>query len=97
MSLDRTFYVYILASASGVLYTGITNNLPRRISEHKKGTVRGFTEKYRVKRLVWFEAHTNPANAIAREKQIKDWRRAKRVALIEAENPNWQDLSATLR
>jgi putative endonuclease len=97
MAIDRSYYVYILASESGVLYTGMTNNLLRRVWEHKKGEVSGFTQRYRVKKLVWFEVHASPTSAIMREKQIKDWRRAKRVALIEAKNPQWQDLTGYLR
>ncbi|MGB6199093.1 MAG: GIY-YIG nuclease family protein [Candidatus Acidiferrales bacterium] len=96
MSSDQTFYVYILASKSGTLYTGITNNLLRRVWQHKKGEVPGFTEKYRVNQLVYFEMFGDPTSAIVREKQIKAYRRAKRVALIEAKNPQWQDLTATL-
>jgi putative endonuclease len=96
MYRDRTFYVYILASKSGVLYTGMTNDLVRRIWEHKKAKVPGFTQRYNVNQLVWFEAHGDPTSAIVREKQIKDWRGARRVALIEARNPQWQDLTATL-
>jgi putative endonuclease len=96
MSSDHTFYVYILASKSGTLYTGITNNLLLRVSQHKKGEVPGFTQKYRVNQLVWFEIFGNPTSAIAREKQIKAYRRAKRVALIEAKNPQWHDLTSTL-
>jgi putative endonuclease len=95
--IDRSYYVYILASESGVLYTGMTHNLLRRVWEHKKGEVPGFTQRYNVKKLVWFEAHANPTSAIEREKQIKDWRRAKRVALIEAKNPQWRDLTETVR
>ncbi|MGB6431840.1 MAG: GIY-YIG nuclease family protein [Candidatus Acidiferrales bacterium] len=96
MSSDHTFYVYILASKSGVLYTGMTNDLARRISQHEAGEVLGFTQRYHVNKLVWFEVHGHPASAIAREKEIKAWRRARRVALIEAKNPQWQDLTATL-
>ena len=97
VAIDRSYYVYILASESGVLYTGMTNNLVRRVWQHKKGEVPGFTQRYNVKKLVWFESHANPTSAIEREKQIKDWRRAKRVALIEAKNPQWQDLSGSAR
>ena len=93
---SQTFYVYILASKSGVLYTGMTSDLTRRVRSHKMGEVPGFTLRYNVNKLVWFEVHGHPLAAIAREKQIKAWTRAKRVALIEAENPQWQDLSVGL-
>ena len=96
MPLDRSYYVYILASESSVLYTGMTNNLLLRAWQHKKGEVPGFTKRYNVKKLVWYEVHGNAASAIEREKQIKAWTRAKRVALIEAKNPQWQDLTGTL-
>jgi putative endonuclease len=75
-----------------VLYTGVTNNLDRRIDEHKRSVVEGFTKKYQVKRLVYFEETDNINDAIAREKQIKNWRRSKKDALITAFNPEWVDL-----
>ena len=90
----KTFYVYILSNASRVLYTGITSNLERRVWEHKGKQVPGFTQKYNVTRLVYFEVWGSARAAIAREKQIKDWRRSKRAALIESVNPHWKDLSA---
>ncbi len=90
---DRIFYVYLLASRSRVLYTGITNNLERRLREHRLGEREGFTKRYRVHRLVCFECYRDVRAAIAREKQIKGWRREKKVALIEAENPTWEDLA----
>jgi putative endonuclease len=95
--MDRTFHVYTLAGESGVLYTGMTNNLMRRIDEHKQKKIPGFTSKYNVTKLVWFEAHGGATSAIAREKQIKGWSRAKKVALIEAMNPLWKDLTETLQ
>ncbi len=87
------FYVYILANKrDGTLYIGMTNDLLRRVNEHKSGAVEGFTKKYDVHRLVWYEvADTAPA-AIAREKQLKKWNRAWKVRLIEAMNPDWKDL-----
>ena len=91
---DRTYYVYLLASRSRVLYTGVTNNLERRVREHRLGEQEGFTKKYRVHRLVLFECFRDPRSAIAREKEIKAWRREKKVAMIEAENPTWEDLAA---
>ena len=87
------YYVYILTSRSGVLYTGMTNDLKRRIDEHRQGITKGFAQKYRVNRLVYFEATPNVHSAIEREKQIKSWSRAKKIALIESLNPTWKDLS----
>jgi putative endonuclease len=94
--MDRVFHVYILAGKSGVLYTGMTNDLVKRVYQHKQKQIPGFTRKYGVDRLVWFEAHGRATSAIAREKQIKAWTRGKRVALIESMNPKWRDLSAGL-
>ena len=87
------YFVYIMASRSGVLYVGVTNDIARRVVEHKEAIVPGFTSKYRVNRLVYFEDMTDVNAAIAREKQIKNWRREKKVRLIERVNPNWDDLS----
>jgi putative endonuclease len=95
--MDRTFHVYTLAGESGVLYTGMTSDLMRRIGEHKQKKIPGFTRKYNVTKLVWFEAHGRATSAIAREKQIKGWSRAKQVALIEAMNPLWKDLTEILQ
>jgi putative endonuclease len=95
--MDKTFHVYILAGKSGVLYTGVTSNLPRRLAQHRQKKIPGFTRKYGVTKLVRFEEHGRAASAIAREKQIKAWRRAKRLALIEAVNPHWKDLSERLQ
>ena len=95
--MDRTFHVYILAGDSGVTYTGMTNNLTRRIREHKQKKIPGFTQKYNVTKLVWFEAHGRATSAIAREKQIKGWSRAKKLALVEAKNPRWMDLTEMLQ
>ena len=94
--MDRVFHVYILAGKSGVLYTGMTNNLVHRVYQHKHKQIPGFTQKYNVTQLVWFEAHGRATSAIAREKQIKAWSRSKKVALIEAANPRWKDLSEGL-
>lgn len=90
---SHNYYVYIVANASRTLYVGVTNDLERRIWEHRNKTLGGFTAKYDVSRLVWFEWHTQVDQAIAREKQIKGWGRAKKVSLIESENPKWWDLS----
>jgi putative endonuclease len=86
-------YVYLLASAKhGTLYVGVTNDLVRRVYQHKTGVFRGFTFRYHVHRLVWFESYDDPINAIAREKEIKKWRREWKVNLIERSNPEWVDL-----
>jgi putative endonuclease len=95
--MDRTFHIYILASESAVLYVGMTNDIVRRIREHRERKVPGFTKKYNVTKVVWFEAHGRATSAIAREKQIKGWSRAKKIANIEAMNPLWQDFSNSLK
>ena len=87
------YFVYIMANVSGTLYTGMTGNLERRVAEHKQKLVPGFTARYNITRLVWFESTPDVKSAIAREKQIKGWLRAKNVALIESVNPQWRDLS----
>ena len=87
------YYVYIMANAALTLYTGVTNNLQRRVFEHKSGQGSAFTTKYRIVRLVYYEAYDDVRNAIAREKQIKGWRRSKKVALIGSQNPDWRDIS----
>lgn len=89
----RDFYVYILASKrNGTLYTGVTSNIVRRVSEHREEAIKGFTSRYGVKHLVWYEVHTTARNAIQREKNIKHWWRAWKLALIEKTNPAWRDL-----
>jgi putative endonuclease len=93
MSAERYYWAYILASGlGGTLYVGVTNNLIRRMHEHRKGLVPGFTKRYHVHRLVYFEPHTDIEAAIRREKGLKKWNRAWKVKLIEAQNPNWDDL-----
>jgi putative endonuclease len=92
----RSYYVYILANRSGVLYVGVTNDLERRIAEHRSGLVDGFSRKYNVTRLVYVEDCGEVVDAIAREKQIKGWRRSRKLALIEASNRNWDDLACSL-
>ena len=87
------YYVYIMTNRSGILYTGITNDLERRVNEHKRRLVEGFTKKYRISRLVYYEVTTDVRAAIEREKQIKGWLRKKKVLLIETTNPQWADLS----
>ena len=89
----KHYYVYILASLSGTLYIGITDNLERRIVEHKEGLVPGFAKQYGVHRLVYFGSYDDVRNAIHREKQLKGWRREKKIALIESVNPSWKDLA----
>ena len=91
--MERQYYVYILASGMyGTLYVGITNDLIRRVWEHKNDVVAGFTREYGVHRLVWYEAHGSPSEAITREKQIKKWNRDWKVNLIQTLNPEWNDL-----
>ena len=91
------FYVYILASKrNGTLYVGMTDDLLRRIWEHQEGILPGFTKKYRVKILVWFEIHESRETAFARERAIKKWNRAWKIALIEKSNSGWNDLTGSL-
>jgi putative endonuclease len=92
--MPSTFYVYILSNDTGMLYVGITNDLKRRTYEHRSKLIPGYTRQYDINRLVYFESTANVASAIAREKQIKGWIRAKKVALIGSHNPDWADLSA---
>ena len=85
--------VYILASKrNGTLYVGVTSNLPKRVWEHRNNVVEGFTSRYQIHKLVYFETCESMEGAIAREKQIKDWRRARKLRLIESSNPYWRDL-----
>ena len=93
MQDGRIYFVYIMASASQVIYTGITNDLRRRVWEHKTKQVEGFTRKYNCTRLVSFEEFDRVEDAIAREKEIKGWVRKKKTALIESRNGSWKDLS----
>jgi len=87
------YYVYIVASRKdGAIYVGITNDIVRRVYEHRIKAVPGFTSKYNITQLVWFEIYDDPTNAIAREKELKKWKREWKVKLIEAENPDWKDL-----
>ncbi len=89
----KYYYVYTMSNASHTLYTGVTSDLARRVFEHKNQLNAGFTQKYRFTRLVQYQTYTDAVAAIAREKQIKGWRREKKVALIESMNPDWRDLS----
>lgn len=91
------YYVYLLTNWNNkVLYTGVTNDLARRLYEHKNGLAEGFTKKYHVHKLVYFEATTDVRAAIAREKQIKGWTRKKKDALVQSGNPEWEDLADRL-
>jgi len=94
MRAEKTYFVYIMTNRSKTLYTGLTNSLVRRVREHKLGIGSGFTAKYRLDRLVYFERFQDVHNAIEREKQIKGWLRIKKIALIVSVNPAWDDLSA---
>ncbi len=90
--MDR-FFVYIMNSPTGTLYTGMTNDLNRRVYQHKNKLIEGFTSKYNVTRLAYFEETSDVKAAIAREKEIKGWRRSKKLVLIKTINPKWQDLA----
>ena len=95
--MQKQYYVYILASKrNGTLYTGMTSNLHKRIWQHKNKLIPGFTEKYKVTNLVYYEIHEDPIEAITREKQVKKWNRAWKMKLIETENPEWSDLFESL-
>jgi putative endonuclease len=94
--MSHTYCVYILASRSRNLYTGVTNNLERRLIEHRQGLIPGFTSRYKIFRLVHFELFGNIRDAIAREKEIKGWRREKKIWLIRRHNPTWADLAQQL-
>ncbi len=88
-----TYYVYIMTNLARTLYVGVTNDLQRRVYEHKNGLMEGFTKRYGLTRLVHYEETNDVLAAIAREKQIKGWLRSRKVALIESANPDWNDLS----
>jgi putative endonuclease len=88
------FYVYILSSKSRTLYIGVTNNLHARVREHRERVPGSFAARYNIDRLVYFERFKYVNNAIARERELKDWNRARKIALVEAENPLWDDLAA---
>lgn len=93
MPSAHSYYVYLMASRSRVLYAGITNDLQQRVQAHKAGAGSRFTRRYNVNRLVWYRRYTEVTEAIAMEKRIKGWRRSKKVALVEQHNPHWRDLS----
>ncbi len=93
----KQYFVYILASRkNGTLYVGVTNDLIKRIYEHKNNLVKGFTAKYNVHKLVYYEIHEDITQAIIREKQLKNWKRIWKLELIEKDNPNWEDLYNSL-
>ena len=97
MTRDFAPAVYLLANRkNGALYVGVTSNLMQRIWQHREGVVKGFTGRYDICRLVWFEMHATMEQAIIREKRIKKWLRAWKIRLIEEENPDWRDLAADL-
>ncbi len=94
---DHSYFTYILTNRpNGTLYAGVTNNLERRVVEHRQGRADRFTRRYNLHRLVWFEPHTDIREAILREKRIKKWNRAWKVEMIEAMNPDWRDLATEL-
>jgi putative endonuclease len=97
MPKSRRFFVYIMTNSprSHVLYTGITGNLPHRVFQHKNKLTPGFTSRYNLTRLVYYEEFVYPDAAIAREKEIKGWRRSKKIELIESMNPHWRDMAAS--
>ena len=90
---ERVYYVYILANRSGMLYVGVTNDLGRRVREHKAKSMPGHSSRYNIRRLVHWEEFADVRDAIAREKEIKGWRREKKVRLVEGVNPGWRDLA----
>jgi putative endonuclease len=92
--MSKTYYVYVMTNRSKTLYTGVTNNLQRRVWEHKQKIGSEFTKKYNITRLVFFEETNDVHIALAREKEIKGWKRDKKIALIEKQNPTWRDLSS---
>ena len=92
--MAKRYYVYMATNASRTLYVGMTNDLPRRVAEHQVKTYGGFTARYNIGQLVYFEETADVREAIAREKQIKRWSRRKKIALIESLNPTWADLAS---
>ena len=97
LSRMKSYYVYILTSKRrGTIYVGVTNNLAKRVFEHKEGLVEGFTKQHQVKFLVYYEETNNIESAVQREKRLKKWKRAWKIELIEKSNPNWEDLYLNL-
>ncbi len=93
MNRQHNYYIYIMASKTGTLYIGVTNDMRRRVHEHKSNIIKGFTQKYSCHKLVYFEQYNDVNQAISREKQIKNWARKKKEFLIKKVNPSWKDLS----
>ena len=93
MPRDHEYWVYIVASASGTLYVGMTNDLGIRVRQHKAGEIEGFSKRYHCDRLVYYESYDLVHRALGREKQLKGWKRSRKIALIESKNPRWQELS----
>jgi putative endonuclease len=93
MEQSKQYFVYIMTNKSGTLYTGVTNNLIQRVCQHKNKLIDGFTKKYNIQNLIYFEIFSDVTSAIAREKTIKGWLRKKKIALINSTNPQWNDLS----
>ena len=93
LPMPKSYFTYIVASRSRTLYIGVTSNLEQRIWQHKNKAHEGFTASYNCNRLVWFEQYRNVGAAIAREKELKGWRRARKIELVEETNPSWSDLS----
>jgi putative endonuclease len=94
---DTVYYLYIMSNdARGTLYCGMTSDLPGRVLEHRERLVPGFTQRYHLARLVWYEPHLDPADAAHRERLIKRWRRAWKIEMIERDNPTWADLYETV-
>ncbi len=91
---ERTYFTYVMASRSRTLYVGVTGDMSRRAFQHKEKKYYGFTARYNCHRLVWFQRFSEVSDAIQREKELKGWTRAKKIALVEAVNPTWEDLSA---
>lgn len=92
--IQRSYYVYIMANNAGTSYIGVTNDLERRVREHKEGNIKGFTSRYKLHQLVYYEEYDSIEDAISREKQIKKWGRVKKRSLIRELNPTWIDLAA---
>jgi putative endonuclease len=97
MAEQRIYYVYMMSNKAGtVLYVGVSNSLMKRVSQHRSGSVPGFTQRYNCSKLVYFESFRDVRNAIAREKEVKGWRRNKKDALVGSQNPRWSDLSESV-
>jgi len=94
--MSRDYFVYVMTNKSWTLYVGVTNDIARRVQEHKDKLVKGFTKKYKLSKLVYYELHSDVNDAIKREKEIKGWLRRKKLDLITGQNPNWKDLSLEL-